>query len=188
MLAIIGCGNTNRSDDGVGVVVAHRLRALLDRLPRQARMPVRILDAGTDGMAVMFEARGAQSLIIVDASTSGAEAGAIFEVPGHALEAPPRESYNLHDFRWDHALYAGRRIYGEAFPCDVMVYLVEAASLELGLTLSPPVAAAADRVVDKIMARIAGRTEAGHADATTDDGDASPASRNGGHRSKSRVP
>ncbi len=189
MLAIIGCGNTNRSDDGAGVVVAQRLRARLAARSLPEERAVRVLDAGTDGMAVMFAARGAEALIIVDAAQTGSEPGAVFEIPGHALEAPPRDSYNLHDFRWDHALYAGRRIYGEAFPSDVTVYLIEAASLALGLTLSPPVAAAADRVVDMIMARIADRSEAAHADAASDGDDAlQEASRRGGPSPMGKAP
>ena len=151
MLTILGCGNTNRSDDGVGVVVAHRLIAYLQQNPRDG---VRIFDAGTDGMGVMFKARGASALVIIDASSSGSEAGAIFQVPGAELEGKPPGSYNLHDFRWDHALYAGRQIFKEEFPRDVTVYLIEAQCTDMGLELSAPVSAAADRVVKMIVQKI----------------------------------
>lgn len=151
MLVIIGCGNLNRSDDGVGVVVVHRLRERLgDALPAG----VRLVDAGTDGMAVMFQARGATALVVVDASRSGSEPGAVFEVPGDVLAAPPEPGLGLHGFRWDHALYAGRRILREAFPTDVRVVLVEAGSLDLGTALTPAVDAAAERVVDLLGRRI----------------------------------
>ena len=79
MLTIIGCGNLNRSDDGVGVIVAQKLG---EYVQRQGRTDVCVFDAGTDGMGVMFRARGARRLVLVDASRSGAEAGAIFKVPG----------------------------------------------------------------------------------------------------------
>ena len=148
ILAVIGCGNPNRRDDGVGPEVIARLRRRA--LPAQ----VELYDAGTDGMAVMYRARGASHLIIVDArapdATPEASPGAIYEVPGEVLEAPPPQSLNLHDFRWDHALFAGRKIYGAGFPAQVKVLLVEAASLDLGLGLTPPVEAAADRVADTI--------------------------------------
>ena len=151
MLVIIGCGNPNRSDDGAGIAVVHKLvECYRDGLPRS----VRIFDAGTDGMAVMFMARGATSLIIADASVTGAESGAIHEVPGEELEGKPPDSHTLHDFRWDHALYAGKQIFRENFPRDVSVYLIEASSLSLGLELSEPVAASVDRVADMIRTRI----------------------------------
>jgi len=141
--AVIGCGNPARSDDGVGSEV---VRALAVRGLKE----VRLLDAGTDGMAVMFAARGCRRLVIVDACRSGSEPGAVFEVPGAALEAPAPRSLNLHDFRWDHALHAGRRTFGADFPADVTVMLVEAETTELGLGLTQRVAAAASRVAARI--------------------------------------
>jgi hydrogenase maturation protease len=102
----------------------------------------------------MFKARGARKLVIVDACTSGSEPGAVFEVPGAELENRPAPSYTLHDFRWDHALYAGRRIWGDDFPSDVTVFLVEARDLGFGLDLSEPVARAVTIVVARIAALI----------------------------------
>lgn len=148
MLTIIGCGNSNRSDDGVGVFIA---QALQDYLRRQPRADVRVFDAGTAGMDVMFQARGSSKLIIIDASTCGSEAGATFAVPGEQLQADHEPEYSLHSFRWDHALSAGRKIFREQFPTDVTVYLIEAQSLALGLKMSAPVRASADRLVTQIQ-------------------------------------
>ncbi|GAB5468374.1 MAG: hydrogenase maturation protease [Rhodospirillales bacterium] len=145
-LAVIGCGNRNRSDDGVGPRVIERLRAA--DLPSD----VGLFDAGTDGMAVMYRARGVARLILVDARSPEGTPGAVYEVPGAVLQAPPPHSLNLHDFRWDHALYAGRKLYGEAFPSDVQVFLIEAESLDLGVDLSPAVEAASESVATRIAA------------------------------------
>jgi hydrogenase maturation protease len=150
MIAVIGCGNSNRSDDGVGPAV---VRGLVER--GIDNRGVKLLDAGTDGMAVMFAARGCNTLIVVDACRSGSEPGAIFEVPGAEVARDHTPSLNLHDFRWDHALAAGRRIFGAAFPSDVTVFLIEAASVDFGFDLSPPVAAAVDKVVDRLARRLA---------------------------------
>lgn len=147
MLTIIGCGNSNRRDDGVGVFVA---QALQDYLRRQPRADVRVFDAGTAGMDVMFQARGASRLLIIDASSSGSEAGAIFTVPGEQLQAEHQPEYSMHSFRWDHALSAGRKIFREQFPSDVTVYLVEAQNLDFGLEMSEPVRTSADRLVAQI--------------------------------------
>lgn len=151
MLTVIGCGNPNRSDDGVGVEIVRRLAVILgDKYADR----VRIIDAGTDGMSVMFKARGATSLVLIDACCSGSDAGAIFEVPGHELEGAPPQSFNLHDFRWDHALYAGRRIYKEEFPTNILVYLIETQDLAHGRVLSAPVEKAANLVVERLQRRI----------------------------------
>lgn len=148
MLSIIGCGNLNRSDDGVGVYVVRQLKS---QIPDAETQSIRIFDAGTAGMDVMFQARGSKSLIIIDASRSGSEPGAIFEVPGEELELKHTPSFGLHDFRWDHALYAGRQIFKDEFPKNVQVFLIEAANLDFGLELSEVVKNSADRVVEKIL-------------------------------------
>ena len=151
MLTIIGCGNLNRSDDGVGVLVAQRLQQHLTETP----IPdVRVFDCGTAGIDVMFQARGSHELIIIDASQTSSEPGAIYEVPGEVLEQLPDRSYNLHDFRWDHAIAAGRKIFKDDFPPEVTVYLIEAQTLDFGWTLSPAIEAAAAKVFHKIIHKI----------------------------------
>jgi hydrogenase maturation protease len=148
LCAVIGCGNPTRSDDGVGAAVIRRLA------PR-AGPGLQLLDAGTDGMAVMFAARGCRSLIVVDACTTGAAPGTLFEVPAEVLATPHEPSFTLHDFRWEHALHAGRKMYGRDFPAEVTVLLVEARSLGFGLTLSAEVDAAVGRAVARIEQLIA---------------------------------
>jgi hydrogenase maturation protease len=144
MIVVIGCGNPNRSDDGIGPEVVRVLRA------RGEGDGVRLLDAGTDGMAVIFAARGCRTLVIIDACRSGSAPGTIFEVPGAELEQKYRPSLNLHDFRWDHALHAGRMLLRDEFPTDVTVLLIEAENVGFGVGLSPTVAATATQVADRV--------------------------------------
>jgi hydrogenase maturation protease len=148
LLTIIGCGNLNRSDDAVGVIIAQRLQQYLAENPHPH---VRVYDCGTGGMEVMFQARGSTKLIIIDASSTGSEPGAVFQVPGEELATLPEPSYNLHDFRWDHALAAGRKIFLHDFPQEVTVYLIEAANLDLGLELTPVVQSSADLVFQELI-------------------------------------
>lgn len=151
MLTIIGCGNLNRCDDGVGVLVAQKLQRALQDAPNPN---VRVYDCGTGGMEVMFQARGSTALVIIDASSTGSEPGAVYEVPGEVLEQLPDRGYSLHDFRWDHAIAAGRMIFGAAFPTEITVYLIEAENLDLGLELSPKVAQAAEQVYASLITRL----------------------------------
>jgi hypothetical protein len=78
----------------------------------------------------------------------------VFEVPGAELARRPEASFNLHDFRWENALYAGRRIFGTGFPDDVTVYLIEAESTGFGLALGRAVDHAAGMVERMLRARI----------------------------------
>ena len=147
MLAIIGCGNLSRNDDGVGVVVAQRLQSYFRKHPNPR---VWVYDAGTGGIDVMFQARDASALILIDACVSGSPPGTIFKIPGEEFASRPAPSYSLHNFRWDHALYAGAQIFGDSFPKDVTVYLIEAADTGFGLELSFLVKQASEKVYDSI--------------------------------------
>jgi hydrogenase maturation protease len=102
-------------------------------------------------MEVMFRARGSTRLILIDASSTGSEAGAVYRVPGEVLEQLPEPGYTLHDFRRDHAIAAGRKIFKEDFPDEVTVFLVEAADLDFGLEISDPVRAAGARVFAELI-------------------------------------
>ncbi len=162
MLTVIGCGNPNRSDDGVGVLLAQRLQARFHKHPLPG---VQVFDCGTAGIDVMFKARGSSALLVVDAARTGAEPGTIYDVPGEELEQLHEPSYSLHDFRWDHALAAGRRIFREDFPSEVQVWLVEAGSLELGLELTEPVAGALEELHRRALSFIASWVAQRHRDA-----------------------
>lgn len=152
MLSVIGCGNILRQDDGVGIQVVRRLAARLGQHP----IPnVQALDCGTSGFEVMYRARGCTELVIVDAARSGGDPGAIYEVPGDEVAAVTMPEVNLHAFRWDHAIGVGRAVYKDAFPADVTVILVEAATTDYGEQLSPAVAHAAELVYARVLDRIA---------------------------------
>jgi hydrogenase maturation protease len=152
-LVVVGCGNLNRTDDGAGVVIAHQLK---EWLSHTAVEHVGVFDAGTGGMDVMFQARGATCLIIADACRTGSQPGSIFKIPADEIVSQPVRGYSLHDFRWDHALYIGRKFFKTTFPADVTVYLVEAADLSYGVELTPVVSAAVDHVVGQIKEHITG--------------------------------
>ncbi len=142
-LSIIGCGNRNRSDDGVGPFVIEQLRERIDT----QRQDIALFDAGTAGMEVMFQARGSSRLIIIDACTGNNVPGSLFKVPGDELQQAWQHEANLHSFRWQHALYAGHKIFGAAFPRDIDVYLIEAKSLALGLELSADAETGAGKLI-----------------------------------------
>jgi hydrogenase maturation protease len=140
---VIGCGNLARSDDGAGVEVIRELT----RRGFAEDASVKLIDAGTGGMDVMFAARGAQRVLIIDACRSGSEPGAIFRMPGREAQTPAEHGFSLHGLRWDHALFAGCRIFGDSFVDNTEVILIEAQLLGFGLDMSEPVKRAVNNVV-----------------------------------------
>lgn len=146
---MIGCGNLLRGDDAAGPVLVRRMgeRGLPDG--------VHCADGGTGGMDVAFQMRGIPEVILVDACSSGSEAGTLFEVPGHELEnLPPLTGINLHAFRWDHAIVFGRWLLKDEYPAQVTAYLIEGAAYEVGAPLSPTVDRAVDQLVNLLLRRL----------------------------------
>ena len=104
----------------------------------------------------MFAARGAQHVVIVDACRSGSEPGSIFRLPGREAQTPAEHGFSLHGLRWDHALYAGGRIFGDSFVDNTEVILIEAQSLDFGLDMSEPVRRAVENVASLLEASMNG--------------------------------
>jgi len=146
---IIGCGNLLRGDDAVGPILVRQL--LEHDLPAQ----VRLADGGTAGMDVAFAMRGTQRVIIVDACQTGDPPGTLYKVPGDVLEnLPPVTGLHMHAFRWDHALAFGRWLLKDEYPQEVIVYLVEVASLTYGEPLSPFVQGALEKLITILLQEI----------------------------------
>ncbi|MDX2194179.1 MAG: hydrogenase maturation protease [Gemmatimonadales bacterium] len=146
---IVGCGNLLRGDDAVGPLLIRHLWEL--GLPDG----VRCADGGTGGLDVCFQMRNVPEVLLIDACTTGAEPGTLYEVPGAAVEhLPPPSGMNLHAVRWDHALGIARWLLKDEYPAHVTAYLVEAAQLDLGAPLSAPVEAAMHRLIARLRARI----------------------------------
>jgi len=142
---VVGCGNLLRGDDGVGPILIRHL------WERGAPEGLRLVDGGTAGMDVAFQMRGAERVVIVDASATGATPGTVYRVPGSELaELPPLEGLHTHSFRWDHAIAFARWALADDCPSDITVFLIEAANVAMGTDLSPEVTTAMDTVIDVI--------------------------------------
>ena len=102
-------------------------------------------------MEVMFQAKGSQKLIIIDACSINSSPGTIYKVPGEELEELPEPSNSLHDFRWDNALAVGKKIFKEEFPKDIIVYLIQVKDLGFGVEISSSLKPAMKKVIGHIQ-------------------------------------
>jgi hydrogenase maturation protease len=145
-VVVIGCGNLLRGDDAVGPTL---IRLLWEQgLPDSG---VVLVDGGTAGMDVAFKMRGARRVVIIDAAATGSPPGTIFEVPAAELEnPPPLDGFHSHAFRWDHALSFGRWLLKDDYPDDIIVFLIEAGTVEFGAELTPEVAEAMAIVAERV--------------------------------------
>jgi len=147
---VIGVGNPDRGDDGVGRVIAQRLGKL--SLP-----DVDIDEASGEAAALLSLLQGREMVMIVDACQSNGAAGHVrqFDVSAAPLPSPVR-AISSHGFGVPEAIELARTL-GE-LPARTLVIAVEGQAFELGASLSPEVHDAVETAIDLICTTLHGGT------------------------------
>ncbi len=140
---VIGIGNLDRGDDGVGRAVA---RALRDLVPPETE----VVETDGDATTLLALLEDTVRAVVIDASASGAPPGTIrrFDVGIRALPHL-RGSMSTHGMGLEEAIELARAL--GSVPPVCLVYAIEGASFDTGATLSPAVAAA----IIEVAARVA---------------------------------
>ena len=164
-MLIAGVGNIFLGDDGFGVEVARRLSVV--GLPDW----VRVADYGISGMHLAYDlANGYDTTILVDAAPRGGEPGTIYTIELEPSVRSPESSlassqlFDAHGMQPD-VVFGVLEMLG-ADAGRVLVVGCEPASVDYGMGLSGPVAAAVDeavRVVLDLVAAADGSAAAGPA-------------------------
>lgn len=142
---VIGCGNLLRGDDGIGI---HALRKLAE-LPLSKE--IRLMDAGTRSLDMLFQMEGADKAVIVDAVQGGLEPGTIYRLTKEDLGHWDGNFVSLHELKLEHILRMGEEILGERFARQIVIFGVEAGDVKEGMELSPKVKRALPRLVDLVL-------------------------------------
>ncbi len=152
--AVMGFGNPVRSDDGVGCYVIELLRKAC---PEHAK--ISFLDMGTSAFEVLFQLKGQQRIIVVDAVVNSNEPdGTVFRLPASAINAAIIDDpmVFLHSLKWDQALSYAKKILQDEFPRDeIYVYLIAVTDIRMEVGLSRVVEQAAHKVKDHILHHLA---------------------------------
>lgn len=144
---VLGMGNPILSDDGVGLEVARRLQEGL--LPDG----VDVQQSEVAGLRLLELLKGYDKVVIVDALRTGRAPGDVVRYEARDFKGGHRYG-SAHSIGLETALELGRTI-GLPMPEDVTVFAIEAADVEtFGEEFSPPVAAAAGKVVELVRAEV----------------------------------
>ncbi|MBL7757907.1 MAG: hydrogenase maturation protease [Chitinophagaceae bacterium] len=146
--AVMGFGNPCRSDDAIGIYVIQQLQTLLAH-----RSDITFLDMGTGAFELLFQLKGHQQIVIVDAViNTGEPPGTLYKLPAEEVEQAPQEDpmVFLHGLKWNQALSYARKILGDDYPQLITVYLVAVDDTRLEIQLSKPVEAAGERLAQLI--------------------------------------
>ena len=154
---VVGIGNSDRGDDGVGPRVARRLRG---RVPTG----VSVLECEGDALALIQDWEGVASVILVDAMSPISEPGRVhrLDLARNRLPvgfAPP----STHIFGLAETVELARGL--TRLPQSLIAYLIEAAQFETGAPLSPAVATAIEEAAEQVLAELAliSQTQRDHA-------------------------
>jgi len=140
-IVVIGIGNEYRSDDGVGIAVARRLR-------ERFFAKITVLEESGEGAALMNSWTGATWVMLVDAVHSGASPGTIHRLDAHAEQVPADFfNYSTHAFGLAEAIGLARSL--NELPPHLIVYGIEGENFSAGKGLSVAVEQAVETVVER---------------------------------------
>jgi hydrogenase maturation protease len=154
---VIGVGNRYRRDDGVGLVVAGRLREVAcdasfgdPEHGKRTPCPLVVAEASGEGAALLEAFQGAAWVILVDAVASGAVPGTVLRLDAVAEPLPKQLfRYSTHALGVAEAVELARAL--GRLPARLVIFGVEGAEYAAGEGISPEVERAAGRVVGLIL-------------------------------------
>ena len=157
-ISILGFGNPVREDDGVGIYV-------IEQLKKQVQQEdIHILDMGTSAFEVLFQLKGRDRIILVDAVlNTGEEVGTLYKLPASEIEGAIKEDplVFLHSLKWDQALSYAKKILLEEYPAHIDVYLIAIDSTRFNTEMTAEAIAGGDKLVEIILKELPTKTLAG---------------------------
>ncbi len=139
---VIGIGNPNFKDDGVGLRVVEELekKGIKDTV-KYLNIDLKVIDS----------MRGYKKAIIVDAMKTGAEPGTIVEFNGRTTWKNVYAS-GTHSMSIFEVIRIGYEVFPEEMPDEVKIIGIEGEEvLSLGMELTPSVEKVIPEVVEKIL-------------------------------------
>ncbi|MDM8355496.1 hydrogenase maturation protease [Pandoraea communis] len=143
---VVGMGNPDRGDDGVGALV---VRSVAGRLPADVSLVVR----SDDALSLIEDWAGFDALVCVDAAAPVTMPGRIHRIDLASEQLVREMSFaSSHAFGVAEAIELARTL-GLA-PRDMVVYAIEGACFDPGTPMTPEVAAAVDEVAGRVVAEV----------------------------------
>ena len=146
-ILIIGLGNRYRRDDGVGLLVAEKIRA-------SNYDGVKVVDGISDGAALMETWSEAEKVFIIDAVKFGASQAAVYRfdalrenLPGEIFSRNSTHSFNLIE-----SIELAKSL--RKLPHSLVIYGIKGYDFSSGVGLTPDVKNAALDVINRLKGEI----------------------------------
>jgi hydrogenase maturation protease len=145
-ILVLGVGNLLLGDEGVGVHVAQRMMTI--KMPPE----VRVVEGGTDGFGLVNVITEADRMILIDAVKGGGQPGSIYRF--EIEDCPPYPDIfktSVHQISILEVINLSSLI--GSTPRTTIIG-IEPACMEMGMELSPAVAAKVPRIIEMIKEEV----------------------------------
>ncbi|MEO0898105.1 MAG: hydrogenase maturation protease [Bacteroidota bacterium] len=150
-ISILGFGNPVREDDGVGIYVIEKLK---ERIQHDH---IDILDMGTSAFEVLFQLKGKDRIIFIDAVVNtGEEVGTLYKLPASEIEGAIKDDplVFLHSLKWDQALNYAKKILIDDYPEHIDVYLIAIEHTRFNTEMTQAAIDGGDRLVEILVSEL----------------------------------
>lgn len=148
-ILVLGLGNALMTDDAFGHWM---IKALQGRFTFPSE--VTVLDGGTLGLDLLPHLEGIGRLLVIDALEMGASPGTVFRLEGEEVPRAFASKLSVHQMGLQDLL-AVAELQGH-LPAELVVWGVQPGSIEMGLELTPPVAAAIEEAIAGVAGELRG--------------------------------
>ncbi|RME43223.1 MAG: HyaD/HybD family hydrogenase maturation endopeptidase [Chloroflexi bacterium] len=145
----MGLGNILLGDEGLGVRALERLLVRYT-LPAQ----VRAIDGGVMGLDLLHYLEGIDRLLVLDAVQTGRPPGSLVRLEGEEVPAALAVKMSMHQVGLQELLAVSR--FRGTLPPGLVLWGMEPASLEPGLSLSDVVEARMDGLIEAVVEELHG--------------------------------
>jgi len=143
---VIGIGNRWRSDDAAGLLAAGSVRA-------QAPAGVEVREFEGEPVSLLDLWAGAGTVLLIDAVSSGSEAGTIHRVAVGSERLPAAfVGSSTHTIGLGHTVELGRAV--GVLPRSLVIYGIEGSDFSQGSRITPAVAGAIDEVAAAVAVEL----------------------------------
>jgi hydrogenase maturation protease len=141
---VLGIGNLVMTDDGIGIRVVQQLADNYSFPPE-----ITIFDGGTLGLDLLPQLEGVDRLLIIDAVETGKAPGSLVRLTGEEVQPVMETKLSPHQMGLKDLL-AVATLQG-INPPEMVLLGVQPQDIELGVDLSPAVAARLDELVGQVI-------------------------------------
>jgi hydrogenase maturation protease len=144
---VLGIGNLIMGDDGIGVRVVQALNERYCFPPE-----VELLDGGTLGLDLLPKLEGVERLLVVDAIETGEAPGTMVRLTGEEIPIAMATKLSPHQMGLKDLLSVAA-LMGYSFG-EMVLWGVQPGRIDMGLELSPSVAAALEPLGEKVLGEL----------------------------------